>query len=164
MLDLIHSMWHYNYWAHHKLLVCVQTISEEDFNRPVAYSNGSVHVHLAHVMWAEAVWYARLNDETRPTFMPEDYPTLQLIREKWDSIEHKWLTYIKQLTTDDLARKIEVVPSTGNPYICSVSEILLHVVNHGTNHRSQVLQLSDSYGGQTFEHDISRYYRVRSSN
>jgi uncharacterized damage-inducible protein DinB len=40
-------------------------------------------------------------------------------------------------------------------------EILWHVVNHGTDHRAQILQLCYVYGAPTFEQDMFFFYRVR---
>lgn len=60
MIDFVQTMWNYNYWAHHKLWDCIQTISDADFVKPVPYSIGSIHIQVVHVMWAENVWYERL--------------------------------------------------------------------------------------------------------
>ncbi len=157
MLQWTRTLWDYNYWAHRKLWNCIETISDSDFVKPVAYSVGSVHIQVVHVMWAEAVWYERIHNGHRPTFTAEDYPTRPLIRAKWDQIEAKWRAYLDHTTEDELRREIEIVPLRGQPYKCTVLEMLSHAVNHGTNHRAQILQLIHGYGGETFEQDLSFY-------
>jgi uncharacterized damage-inducible protein DinB len=159
MLDWIQTLWGYNYWAHHKLWNSIMTISESDFKKPVAYSVGSVHIQVVHVMWAEAVWYARLHDASRPTFTIEDYPTRPSIREKWNDVEEKWRVYLDNLTESELERQIEVVRFNGEHYIHSVQEMLLHAVNHGTDHRGQILRLIHDYGGDTYAQDMISYFR-----
>jgi uncharacterized damage-inducible protein DinB len=161
MLQYTRTLWDYNYWAHHKLWNCIETISDSDFVKPVAYPVGSVHVQVVHVMWAEAVWYERIHHRSRPTFTADDYSTRPVIREKWDQIESHWRAYLARTTEDDLRRELEITPLRGQPYSCTVQEMLLHAVNHGTNHRAQILQLIDSHGGETFEQDLSSYYRER---
>lgn len=164
MSDFIHTLWNYNIWGHGQLWQCLQTVSEEDFKAHVDYSNGSLHVHTVHLMWAEDVWYNRLHDTPRPTYTPKDYPTRAGIREKWDSVQQKWQTYLNNLSPTDLERRIDIVPFTGNPYSGTVADLVLHVVNHGTNHRAQMLRLIHDAGGQTFEQDVSHYLRVRSAD
>src|SRR5262245_10531750 len=150
MTDLVHTLWNYHYWANHQLWNCIQTISDEDFFKPVAYSVGSVHIQIVHMMWAEEVWYTRLQGGVRPTFTAPDYPTRPAIREKWDQIEANWRIYLEHLTENDLHRIMEVSPISGAPYTLSVLEMMLHAVNHGTNHRAQILQIVHGYGGETF--------------
>jgi uncharacterized damage-inducible protein DinB len=33
-------------------------------------------------------------------------------------------------------------------------QVLAHVVNHGTDHRAQILRLLDRYGAPTFDQDL----------
>ena len=163
MMDFVHTLWNYNYWAHRKLWDCIQTITDDDFVKPVPYSIGSVHSQVVHVMWAEEVWYERVHGGIRPTFTAQDYPTRASIRHKWDQIEANWRVYLGNLTETELNRQIDVTPITGASYSLSVLEMLLHAVNHGTNHRAQILQIIHGYGGETFEQDLSFYYRHRQS-
>src|SRR5688572_16570991 len=126
MIDFVHTLWNYNYWSHHKLWNCIQTISDEDFVKPVAYSIGSVHVQVVHIMWAEEAWYERLHNGIRPTFTAKDYPTRSSIYEKWDQIESQWRVYLSNLTETELNRKIEINPVNGLAYTASVLEMLMH--------------------------------------
>ncbi|MEL6525463.1 MAG: DinB family protein [Chloroflexota bacterium] len=160
----IQTLLNYNYWAHHQLFDCLETISETDFLADSDYSSGSMQVQLVHIMWAEATWYARLHDQPRPPFTAEDYPTLHEIKTKWQAIETDWRTYIASLSLSDLDTRYDITPYTGNPYHATVQEIIAHVVNHGTNHRAQILQHIHNAGGQTFEQDMSRYFRERNSS
>jgi len=161
VLKWIHTIWDYNYWAHHKLLHCVQTISDEDFKRPVDYSIGSIHVQVVHVMWAEDVWYQRIHNKPIPTYVATDFPTCDSIREQWKTIETNWRAYLAGLTDSELNHYIKVTSVGGHQYERTVMEMLLHAVNHGTNHRAQILQLLHGYGGETFEQDMSFYFREK---
>lgn len=162
-MSLIETLWNYHVWANGELWQCLQTVSDDDFKAPVAYSNGSLHVHTVHLMWAEEVWYNRLHDTPHPTYTPADYPTRSGIREKWDSVQQTWQTYLNSLSAADFERYVDVIPLTGNSYGGTVADLVLHVVNHGTNHRAQMLRLIHDAGGRTFEQDVSRYLRVRSA-
>ena len=159
MLDWIKTIWDYNYWAHRKMFGCVMALSEADFKQPVVYSVGSVHEQVVHTMWAEAIWYARIHGEPRPTFTVADYPTRGAIRAKWDDIEAQWRAYLDTLTEADLNQLFVYTRGSGEKASNILRETLWHVVNHGTDHRAQILQLLHGYGAPTFEQDMFFYFR-----
>jgi uncharacterized damage-inducible protein DinB len=159
-LDYIRMIWDYNYWGHHKLLDSLVAVSVEDFAKPVPYSIGSLHEQIVHVMWAEAVWISRIKGQARPEFGAKDYLTLEAVCQKWSLIESDWRSYISSLTESELDRVIEVIQKkTGQIHNDGLSEILLHVVNHGTDHRAQMLRIIHDFGGETFEQDMIYYFR-----
>lgn len=162
--DFAATLLDYNYWAHHQLKSCLDSISAADYVATQDYSSGSIHVQLVHIMWAEATGYARLHEMPRPTFTAADFSTRSEIWAAWQTIETNWCDYVNDLTTDTLAAVHHITPLTGNTYHASVGEIIAHVVNHGTNHRAQILQHIHNAGGQTFEQDMSRYFRIRASH
>jgi uncharacterized damage-inducible protein DinB len=163
MLDWMKTLWEYNYWAHHKMLDCVAQLTEADFKQAVAYSVGSVHEQVVHVMWAEALWYARICGLPKPNYNTGDYPTIQTIRTKWDAIEADWRSYVNTMTEADLSGSFTYARGNGEPTSSLIRETLWHVVNHGTDHRAQILQLCHKYGAPTFEQDMFFYYRARNS-
>lgn len=159
-LDHIRLVWDYNYWAQHKLLDCLETVSNEDFLKPVPYSIGSLREQSAHTMWAEALWlYHRIQGQARIEWTAQDYPDVPAIRQRWTQVENDWRTYLEQLTDSDLSRVIEMKRLDGQTHHHSLSEILLHVPNHGTDHRSQMLRIIHDFGGKTFEQDMIYYFR-----
>lgn len=161
MLNWIKTIWDYNYWAHHKMIDCVGQLSDTDFKKEVDYSMGSVHRQIVHVMWAESVWYARINGLVRPEFTTEDYPTVEAIRTKWSDIEAQWRTYLERLTEAELSTSFDYTRGNNEATSSVLRETLWHVVNHGTDHRAQILQLCHGYGAPTFEQDMFFYYRAR---
>jgi uncharacterized damage-inducible protein DinB len=161
MLDWIKTIWDYNYWAHHQMLDCVAHLADDDFKRPVDYSMGSVNQQIVHVMWAECVWYARIHRLPRPVFTHHDYPTVQAIRTKWEAVEADWRKYLDSISEADLSGTFDYTRGNDEAVTSIVREILWHVVNHGTDHRAQILQLCHTYGAPTFEQDMFFYFRAR---
>lgn len=159
----IRLIWDYNYWAHHQLLSCLQSVSKAQFERLIDYGIGSLHQQVVHTMWAEALWLARIRGQARVNWTISDYPTLASVIQQWQTIERDYRSYLNQITQPELERNIEVFSASRNEtYPHPVYEILLHVVNHGTDHRSQMLRLIGEFGGNTFEHDMIYYFRAQS--
>lgn len=159
-LEYIRLIWDYNYWAHHKLWDSMMTISEADFVREVDYGIGSLHRHMVHTMWAEALWLRRIHDEERINWTIDDHPTREAVIEHWKVVEGNYLNYIAELSEGELNREIYVYSqSADKTYIHMIHDILIHVVNHGTDHRAQMLRLIGDYGGDTFPQDMAYYFR-----
>lgn len=164
LLDYIKTIWDYNYWARDRIWPCIASVSEEDFSRPVEYSIGSLHAQVVHVMWAEDVWLHRLQNKPVPTYTTVDYPTRSDILAKWREVESSWHTYIAALTEAELQRTFLMTRANGEQYTHRPIETLTHIVNHSTDHRAQILQLVDRYGGDTVEQDMIFYFREKNTS
>jgi uncharacterized damage-inducible protein DinB len=139
------------------------TVSEEDFRRDVDYSLGSLHTQIVHTMWAEDVWYSRIHQQPRPDYTTADYPSRALIRGKWDDIEGMWRAYVDGLTVEQLNQSFETVRANGERYQHTVQHALMQIVNHGTDHRAQMLRIIHDVGGETFSQDIAYYFREQAA-
>jgi len=162
--DSIRMMFDYSYWAHRRVWHCIEQLTDEQFTRPFEYSIGSVHAQVVHVMSAEEIWYFRLQGES-PSAMrrPEELPTRAEIRRKWDVIERDFRRYLNTLHDADLWTMMSYRTTSGKPMRESRAGILMHLVNHGTDHRAQILGLLHQLGAPTLEQDMILYLREQSS-
>ncbi len=163
--DSIRMMFDYSYWAHRRVWRCIEQLTDEQFTRPFEYSIGSVHAQVVHVMSAEEVWYFRLQGES-PSAMrrPEELPTRAEIRRKWDVIERDFRRYLNTLNDADLWTMMGYRTTSGKPMRESRAGILMHLVNHGTDHRAQILGLLHQLGAPTLEQDMILYLREQSAH
>lgn len=159
MLDYIHTITAYSWWAQRKIWQCILTVSDEDFVRPIDYSVGSLHQQVVHVLWAEDVWYARIHALPRPDHSYLTLPTRQDVRAAWDDVEDRWQAYVAALTPLELERIVTFTRTSGEQVSLPVWQIIAHMVNHGTDHRGQMLRIIHDMGGETFEQDLFFYLR-----
>lgn len=65
------------------------------------------------------------------------------------------LQYVENMTTDELAEVVHFdMPQRGGAHRNSRWKILLHMVNHGADHRAQIMARLHELGAHTFEHDL----------
>ncbi len=149
----------YNFWADRKVWSFVLALSEEQFKRPSDYSIGSVHQQIVHLMDAEAVWLARVKGAAPEIFHDADvFPTYESIRARWDDVEAAWRAYLNVLPEGELQGIAEYISRTdGRRYRTPIWESLMQIINHSTDHRSQILALIHQLGGQTGPHDFIYY-------
>ncbi len=134
---------------------CIVPLTDEQFTRKVEYSVGSARNHVVHMLNIDDRWFSGLRGETVPRFLnPVHFFQRALIREKWDAVEARMQTYLKDLRDDDL-RTQPFMTSDKDP--TALWQILLHVANHGTDHRAQLLRILSELGVKTFPQDYIIY-------
>lgn len=154
------QMLDYNYWAHERVWNCVAKLSDEQFKQSSDYSIGSVHQQLVHVMSADWVWLNRLNGVSPDHQLnPADYPTREAIRARWAEIERDLRAHVAGLDDDQLNDPVRYhrISAPDEWRETLRWQIVLHVVNHGTDHRAQILSLIHRLGGETIAQDLIFY-------
>ena len=134
----------------------VTQLSHEQFAQSIAYSHGSVRDQILHLISADDVWFSELRGseptEPLPLATGDDR---KLIRAYWDGVEQRMRDYLAALRDDMLFTKPIVEPEEDQHLI--VWQVLLHVANHGTDHRAQLLRALNDLGIKTTSQDYIFY-------
>lgn len=146
----------YSTWASRKLLDAARALPSEDLTRAVGVSHGSILGTLAHVHFADRIWYNRTVDSSEPYRMEADQATLE---EHWPAILKKWEAWAESLDEAGLQRIVEYATTGNQTYRTPVWQILLHVVNHATLHRGQAVAMIRQLGIKPPGTDLMFYYR-----
>jgi uncharacterized damage-inducible protein DinB len=163
--DTIRMLYDYNYWAHRMVWDCVTQLSEADFKRNTGYSWGSVHAQVVHTMGAEWIWFSRLQGTSPDSMLQtDDYPDYASIRARWDEIEAEVRAYVNGLTDEQIRGTFTYSTTSGREYTEPALDILLHIVNHGTDHRAQTLAMLHKLGAPTVEQDLIFYLREKAEH
>jgi uncharacterized damage-inducible protein DinB len=80
--------------------------------------------------------------------------TSTVIRQKWDTVEDSMRAYLADLR-DEMLDSQPFMPIDNDPI--RLWQVLLHVVNHGTDHRAQLLALLHGLGVKTFAQDYALF-------
>jgi uncharacterized damage-inducible protein DinB len=129
-------------------------LTDEQFIQPVNYSHGSVRNQMVHLMNVDTAWFSDLGAVNVPDFDDEPEPDNRAkIRAQWDQVEAQQRAYLANLTDDMLASK----PLSGEDENLILWQVLLHVVNHGTDHRAQTLRVIHDLGVKTGPQDFVFY-------
>mgnify|MGYP001306729285 CR=1 FL=1 len=157
--DTIRTLLEYNYAAHRRLWDGIACLTDEQFVQEVDYSIGSVRNHMVHLINVDLRWLARLQNAALPERLSENgFTTVEAARRKWAEVESAVLAYADVLHDADLNEIIYYdMPHRGGAKRNPRWEILVHVVNHGTDHRAQVLPILHRLSAPTFEQDLMIY-------
>ena len=134
----------------------VTPLTHEQFTQAVNYSHGSVRDQIVHLINADDVWFSELRGaEPSEPISPATFDDRKIIRAHWDSIEQQMRAYLAELRDDMLFEQPIEEPEEDKDLI--VWQVLLHVVNHGTDHRAQLLRLLNDLGVKTEYQDYIFY-------
>ena len=132
----------------------IMSLSQAQFLQELDYSVGSVRNQIVHLMSVDMVWFKDLRGVENLGFLdPNEYDERDKIRARWDEIEANMRAYLAILTDDMLFTK----PLEGEDKDLIVWQVLLQVINHGTDHRAQLLRQLHDLGVETQWQDYVFY-------
>ena len=133
----------------------IMPLTQEQFTQDAAYSKGSARDQVVHMIRADEAWFYGLRGLEIPEPLdPASFADREAIRAHWDSVEEMERGYLDALQDDMLSLK--PFPE-GEDENLVVWQVLLHVVNHGTDHRAQLLRQLNDLGVKTAYQDYIFY-------
>lgn len=130
-------------------------LTDEQFTRDLPYSLGSIRDHVVHVASVDQRWFARIRGGALPDRLaPGDFPDRRAARARWDAVEADMRTHLDGLTDAEAARPVTFAGGRLPRRTVPAWQILVHVVNHGTDHRAQMLAMLHGLGAPTLEQDL----------
>ena len=155
--DAFRHFYNYHFAENHKVWNGVTSLSFEQFTQPMDYSRGSVREQLVHLLDAEDMWFSELRGAQPLEPLPEttDVDDRDVIRAHWDKVEENIRTYLAELQDDMLFTKPIKEPEEDQ--VLFAWQVLLHVANHATDHRAQLLRVLHDLGVETKYQDYIFY-------
>lgn len=143
--DTIQYLFRYNAWATDLMLDAVAMLSPEEYVAPGCSGQGSVRDTVAHVLMVQQRWIATIagtlnpQDATKLPFTSDDIPTVAEARARWSGIAAETDAYLTTLSEDAVLGEIVLTHPTRGSLRALLWRLLLHVANHGTHHRAQIV-------------------------
>ncbi len=150
--DAFRHFFEYHFSENRKIWdTCITSLSLEQFTQDVAYSHGSIRNQIVHLVSVDDTWFSALRGVEIPeTLNPADFDNLQILRAHWDTVEQQIRDYLSNLRDDQLFEKPF---ADGEDKDLILWQVLLHVANHGTDHRAQLLRALNELGVKTTSQD-----------
>jgi len=130
-------------------------LPEGDVERPVGISHSSLLGTLAHILWADWLWFTRV---VEPLETPGQ--TLKVLETVWPDLQDKWIVWAEHASDAEISRVVEYKSLLdGQKALTPAWQIVLHVVNHATLHRGQVMGMLRQMGIAPPHTDLMNFYR-----
>lgn len=145
----------YNQWANGKILDAAANVTQEQFAAPGSFPHGGLRGTLVHALFAEWIWRTRW-EGTSPTnrLNPEDFPGVDSLRARWQEEEKQLLDFVNAVPEERLNSTFDYRNTSGKPFTKILWQVMVHVVNHGTQHRSEAAAILTELGHSPGDLDL----------
>ncbi len=155
----------YNYWANARILHAAAQLSPAQFLAPYPVSFGSLRGTLVHILGAEVNWRMRFQESISLSAMlsESEFPDLETLQRRWAVEESAVRAYIAALRDNDFQQRVQYRTTKGVPQQTILWQILAHVVNHGTQFRSEAGVELTALGQSPGDTDLVYFVRETST-
>src|SRR5262249_37180359 len=141
-VDEIRTLFGYTAWANARILEAAARVPAEEFTR-AALGPCRLHDTLHHILQAEVFWRCEWQGvEEASARLPARFPTVAALRARWTEETQALAAFLGTLSDEDLWRPMTRPPDPPE----MLGQQLLHLVIHGTQHRSEVALLLTDRG------------------
>jgi uncharacterized damage-inducible protein DinB len=139
-------LYDYNCWANERILSAAVRVPNELFaSARLGYCG--LRDTLVHIFSAERRWRLRWQGvPSTPMVTAEEVPTLRALRERWEDEQREMRAYLSTLRDAELSNTISYQRANGSVMTSTRWHTMAHMINHGTQHRSELALLLTELG------------------
>jgi uncharacterized damage-inducible protein DinB len=142
LLDEVQTLFGYNAWANARILDAAARLPAEEFTT-ASLGPCSLHDTLRHILASEVFWRSEWQGVPDASArLPAVFPTVDALRARWNEESQRLQVFLDTLRDEDLQRPMMSPPNPPE----TLGQQLQHVVNHGTQHRSEAALLLTDRG------------------
>ena len=134
-------------------------VTQEQFLAPASFPHGGLRGTLVHALFAEWIWRNRW-EGTSPTvrLKPDDFPTFEALRARWTEEEKLLMAFVENVTEERLNSKFSYKATDGTPHERILWHAMAHLVNHGTQHKTEAAAMLTDFGQSPGDIDMIFYF------
>ena len=153
----------YHLWAKERLLLSLEAMKQEDFEKDLHSSHGGVRGTLLHVMNAENNWLKRLAGESNAPLDDSKMKRLDDFNREWEQLDKKLSASVSGLTDENLQSRFDYQDTRGNKYSHPRIWAFQQLFNHFSYHRGQIVTMQRQLGYMAANTDLIGFFREKES-
>jgi uncharacterized damage-inducible protein DinB len=153
----------YNAWANHRVLLKAAHLPWDALSAEGPLSHGSILGTLIHILDTQWYWREGAQSGRLPmqTLSPTDFISLASLMKRWQIEDQSLLDYVRTLSAAELQGSVTYSWPQARPRSKPLWHILLHIVNHGTHHRSEIGQQLATLGRSPGDLDFIKFVSMK---
>jgi uncharacterized damage-inducible protein DinB len=142
MKELLKQFAAYNVWANQKLLECIAALTEEQHKAEIINSFNGLFNTVLHIWDAESMWWQRLKLQERVSRPSENFAgNFQELMNNVMSQSRQWEDWVNTASDLSLEHVFQYQNTKKEQFKQPVNQVLLHLFNHGSYHRGQLVTM-----------------------
>lgn len=153
----VRALFDYNAWANDRILTAAAALTDEQFVAPARFPGASLRGCLMHILSALRFHLASWGGvPLHEGLTAGDFPDVASLATRWAQEEAALRTFLDTLTDADLDRPRSLVfAEDGFRITAPLWQLLIHNINHATQHRSDAAQMLTDLGHSPGDLDLS---------
>jgi uncharacterized damage-inducible protein DinB len=149
----------YNIWANHRVFLKVTHLPPTKLRSKTDLSHHTLIGTLVHILDTQWYWRegAQLGKLPTKTLSPAEFQTLASLKRRWSEEDRLLLNFVEGLSPDQLNGSVTYNWLWARPRTRPLWHILQHIVNHGTQHRSEIGQYLATLGHSPKDLDFIKF-------
>jgi len=152
----------YNQWTSDRVLRRLHRLTRDQLRGAAPLSRGSILGTLVHVVDTQRYWRTVRVEGRVPLkeLSPDDFPDVRSRRAYRKAEDQRLIRFMRSTPESGFARRVRYSWPRARPRSNLLWQIIVHIVNHGTHHRSEVgramAAMNASPGGIDFIKFVAR--------
>ena len=132
----------YNLWANNRLIEVINNLTDEQVDREIMSSFSSIRKTVLHLWDVENIWWQRMKLVEVQTWQSDNYTgSLMELNNNLLAQSKHWKEWIDIATEAALEHEFIYRNSKKDQFKQPVYEMLLHLFNHQSYHRGQLVTM-----------------------
>jgi uncharacterized damage-inducible protein DinB len=147
MKELLVQLASYHLWANELLLETILQLPAEKQNESLPSSFPSLYKTVLHMWDAESIWWQRLKLQERVVKQSDQFTgNMQELSAQLLQQNRQWLEWMNGAGDHQLQHVFQYQTTKRESFKQPVYQMLLHLFNHGTYHRGQLVNMLRQLG------------------
>ncbi|WP_430734196.1 DinB family protein [Fodinisporobacter ferrooxydans] len=155
----ISKLYQYHIWANSRLILHLATLPETALYTEVSNVFPNILQTLGHIYSVDQTWLARIHGQHIERIVPIVHDSLEQVQNCFSCLGDEIMSVLQTYGDHD-GKVIHYQNTKGDVFTNTLSEIIQHIVNHGTYHRGNVTSMLHQLGFTGVPTDYIVYLRA----
>jgi len=149
MKEVISQLSAYNIWANQLLLDTINQLTEEQQTQELPSSFKSLYKTILHMLDAESLWWQRMKLQERFNRPSDDFSgDMKELSHNLLHQNRQWHEWVNNANEHQLEHVFLYQNSKREQFKQPIYQMLVHMFNHGTYHRGQLVNMLRQVGAE----------------
>jgi uncharacterized damage-inducible protein DinB len=160
MKKILFDYTQYNVWANARIISFAQELTQEQLNKQQASSFDSIRKTIDHIADCEYNWLKRIIGDTSWEAKSALFENIDAVAQFWHKQSNAFVSLIQEKDEAGLHKNFSYKNTKNISFANPFYEIIMHVMNHSTYHRGQIITLMRGAGfTNVASTDLITFYR-----